>query len=115
LKGAAFTQGAKSIVARRGRRTPADLGGEDEVVAPLPAQRLPEPQFGQAVAVHRRGVEEPHAGIPGPRDHRVGGRLVDGRRKLPMGAVPKPKAVTSRSDAAELPSSRMGSWSLLPE
>ena len=64
-------------LAFRGAQQPTHLGSEDEVVPRLPAQGMAGAQLGKPVAVHRRGVEEAHAGLPGVREHRFRRRLVD--------------------------------------
>ncbi|MNN69255.1 hypothetical protein D3C81_1850290 [compost metagenome] len=47
---------------------PADLAAEHVVVAVVAGQRLAEANFRQARTVERRGIEIPHAGLPGRVD-----------------------------------------------
>jgi hypothetical protein len=60
----------------RAKKT-SDLRGEHEIVPVLPAQRVPRPQFGKAMAIHRGGVEEAHAGFPGAHEHFLRRLFVD--------------------------------------
>ena len=54
-----------------------DLGGDDIVLARLPAQSLPEAQFGKPMTVERRRIEIADARRPGPLDHGGGCFLAD--------------------------------------
>lgn len=64
------------VTARRAQEA-SNFGGKHEIVPVLPAESMACPQFGKAMAIHRGGVEESHAGFPGAREHFLRCRLVD--------------------------------------
>ena len=54
----------------------ADFGGKHKIIPLFPAQRVARAEFREAVAIHRRGIVEPDARIPGTLEHRVRGLVV---------------------------------------
>jgi hypothetical protein len=82
-------------------QSPADLRGEHVVVPPLPAQRLAEPQLGQAVTVHRGGVVEADAGVPGGLDHRQRRLLGDLAKDVSDGRGAEAEGRDLQVDAAD--------------
>src|SRR5438445_682541 len=73
--------GSSSGAAERRRRVrpqePADLRGEDELVARPPRERPPEPPLRESVAVERCGVEEANAALPRAVNRRERRLVVD--------------------------------------
>jgi hypothetical protein len=60
--------------------TPADLGGDHELLARFRGEKRPEAAFGQPEAVVRRGVEVADAALPSRFQHGV--RLLVAHRRV---------------------------------
>ena len=89
-------------LARVPPQQPPDLGGEHELVARAPAQRVADAALGHPGAVVRRGVEEAHAELPRGVARRARPRVTDWREQPAERPRAEAEACDRHAGGAEL-------------